>query len=324
MILVSFLSLAGLLLLPFIGSQIIPLGEIFNDPKSNLDSMIFWEIRLPRVLFAFITGIALSLGGLSFQTLFRNPLASPFTLGVASGASLGVTISIFFGIQLSFLAIPSSSIAAFAGALLSMILVYLISKLSNHPSPNSMLLGGVAMTFFFSSAILFMQYFGEVGDSFRIMRWLMGDLSKASYHHLIQATPFVLLGGAVMALHSSELDLLCLDDDLAASRGVCVEKVRILLFLTISLMLAGTITLCGPIGFVGIMVPHICRFLTGATHARLLPMTVILGGLFLAICDTFARSISSTTEIPVGIITSLLGAPFFLFLLFTRHHQTSP
>jgi len=320
-LLLSLLALCGLMILPFVGNPFIGPEVLLRPASQELDSLIFWQIRIPRVLLAFLAGVGLSLGGLSFQAIFRNALATPFTLGVAGGASLGVTLWIYFGFQLSFFGISGSSLAALSGALGSIALVYGIAKASGNLSPNTMLLGGVAMTFFFSSAILLLQYLGDIGDTFRIIRWLMGDLSHANFDLVLQVLPFVATGALIIALHARELNLLSLHDDLSASRGVPVERTRLILFFFVSFMLAGIITTCGPIGFVGIMVPHICRLIVGANHLRLVPMTLVTGGFFLALCDTCARTLSSSTEIPVGIITALLGGPFFLALLFKKSNS---
>ena len=317
------LSALSVLVLPWIGHGSMNADVIWRPQGEDVDSLIFWHIRLPRVLLALLAGIGLALGGLVFQAIFRNPLATPFTLGVAGGASLGVTLWIFFGFQFTLLGISGTSLAALSGALISIALVYGIARATGNLSPHTMLLGGVAISFFFSSIILLLQYLGDISDTFRVIHWLMGDLSRANYDLVLQVFPFVFTGALITLFHSRELNLLSLHDDLAATRGVSVERTRIVLFLAVSIMLAGIITACGPIGFVGIMAPHICRLLIGANHRHLIPATLLFGGLFLAICDTLARTLSLSTEVPVGIITAILGGPFFLALLF-RNSRTTP
>jgi len=270
------------------------------------------------MLLAMVAGMGLSLGGLVFQAIFRNPLATPFTLGVAGGASFGVTLSLVLGISFSVLGISGISLAALLGAFLSIALVYLISRATGNASPHSMLLGGVAISFFFSSLILLFQYLGDISDTFRIIHWLMGDLSRASYDTVLQTLPFVISGVLICGTYHKELNLLIIHDDLATSYGLQVERSRMILFFAISLMVAGIITTCGPIGFVGIIAPHICRLVVGNNHRHLIPATIIFGGTFLTICDTVARSISSSAEVPVGIITALLGGPFFVWLLIQK------
>jgi iron complex transport system permease protein len=178
-----------------------------------------------------------------------------------------------------------------------------------------MLLAGVAVSFFFSSLILFLQYLSDFSQSFRILRWLMGGLEILGYDSVFSLFPVVLSGVLILAILRHELDLLTTGDDLATSRGVAVKKVRAVLFLVTSLMVGGVVAVCGPIGFVGMMAPHICRLLTGWNHRHLLPATFLFGGAFLTLCDTFARTLIAPVEIPVGIVTALLGGPFFIWLL---------
>ncbi|MGE9270531.1 MAG: FecCD family ABC transporter permease, partial [Verrucomicrobiales bacterium] len=289
--------------LPWLGRGTIPLDVLWRPASETVDSLIFWEIRIPRVLLAFFAGVGLSLGGVVFQALFRNPLATPFTLGVAGGASLGVTLWVFLGFELVFFGVAGTSMAAWVGALVSIAFVYGAARASGRMSSNTMLLGGVAMSFFFSSIILLIQYLGDASNAFRILHWLMGDLSRASYDDVLRVFPFVLIGVVTTLWHVRELDLISVDDELAEIRGVEVVRVRALLFVVISLMLAGIVTACGPIGFVGIMAPHICRLLVGVSHRVLVVASLSFGGAFLAMCDTVARSLSESAEVPVGIVT---------------------
>jgi len=317
------LAVVTLLTMPWIGEYLPEIGVITRPWDDDLDAMIFWQIRVPRVLLAMLAGMGLSLGGVVFQAIFRNPLATPFTLGVAGGASLGVTLSIFLGINLTILGISGVSIAALIGAMSSIAIVYGIARATGNRSPNTMLLGGVAISFFFSSLILLLQYLGDMSDSFRIIHWLMGDLSRASVDTVFQILPFIASGAIITGFLHRELNLLSLNDDLAASYGLHVERMRIILFFAVSLMIAGIVTVCGPIGFVGIMAPHICRLMVGANHRNLIPASILFGGIFLTLCDTLARTVSTSAEVPVGIITAILGGPFFLWLLFKKGRRTS-
>lgn len=307
LILMSIISISILIVSPMLGLDSI----VSNDIKQQ----IFLEIRLPRVMFAFIAGAGLALCGMVFQAMFHNPLATPFTLGVASGASLGAAVYVSLGLSFSLFGLDGTSIAAFIGALVAITFVYGISQIRGGFSTETLLLTGVALNFFFSSLILFTQYLSDVTDTFRIMRWLMGSLSIVGYHDLLQLLPVVSICVAVIIWLSRELNLLMTGDDIALSRGVAVKKVRYVLFLVTSLCVGAIVALCGPIGFVGMMVPHICRLLIGADHRWLVPATVMFGGGFLILCDTIARLILAPAEIPVGIITTLLGGPFFLWLL---------
>lgn len=316
------LTVATLLVMPWLGEHKPALDVILRPAENDLDAMIFWQIRVPRVLLAMFAGMGLSLGGVVFQAIFRNPLATPFTLGVAGGASLGVTLSIFLGLNLTILGVSGISLSALVGAMGAIAIVYGIARATGNISPNTMLLGGVAISFFFSSLILLLQYLGDMSDSFRIIHWLMGDLSRASVDTVLQILPFIVSGALITGLLHRELNLLSINDDLAASCGLHVERMRIILFLAVSLMIAGIVTVCGPIGFVGIMAPHICRLLVGSNHRNLIPASLLFGGIFLTLCDTLARTISISAEVPVGIITAILGGPFFLWLLFRKRRSS--
>lgn len=307
----SLLVIASLLIL-FITPQ---LGLQLDDDSQR---RVLLDIRLPRVLFAFIAGAGLALCGMVFQTLFHNPLATPFTLGVASGASLGAALYVAAGISFSLFGIAGGTLAAFIGALFAITIVYSLSRLRRQFEPNTLLLIGVALSFFFSSLILFSQYLSNITDSFRIIRWLMGSLTIIGYHDIFQLLPFVALVTATIIWAAPELNLLTTGDELALSRGVNVTKLHLLLFFITSLCVGAIVALCGPIGFVGMMVPHICRLLIGNDHHTLTPATLLFGGSFLVLCDTVARLILAPTELPVGIITTLLGGPFFLWLLIRK------
>ncbi len=307
-------AVATLVVTPFIGMETIPLSTVL-DGRDSVESRIFWDIRLPRVLTAFIAGTALALSGMTFQAMFRNPLATPFTLGVSSGASLGATIAIQTGLSFSFFGLTGTTLAAFIGAMAAIGLVYGLTQVREGFSTATMLLAGVAVNFFFASLILFIQYTADVYNSFRMLRWIMGGIAAVDYESMFNVLPFTLAGLAILWLMTHELNLLTTGDDLAMSRGVDVPKTKRLLFFTVSMMVGGVVAICGPIGFVGMMVPHICRLLIGPDHRYLAPASCLFGGAFLALCDTFARTILAPAELPVGVVTALLGGPFFIWLL---------
>ncbi len=311
----AIIAIGTLLLAPLFGMEFIP----FN--ASGQDHEILMGIRVPRVLGAFAVGAMLALSGMSFQALFRNPLATPFTLGVSSGAALGAALFIRCGVAFTILGISGTSIAAFSGALLSILLVYGLTKLKGSFSTPTLLLAGIAISFFFSSLILFIQYISGLTHSFRIVHWMMGSLSTADYSKLSNLLPFLAIGGATLSLLFREMNLFMVGEDIAVSRGVNTRLVKKLIFLAASLMVGGVVSVCGPIGFVGMMSPHICRLLIGADHRYLTPATFLFGGIFLALCDTITRVISgwsSGAELPVGVLTALLGGPFFIALLLNR------
>ncbi|MFH1998705.1 MAG: iron ABC transporter permease, partial [Planctomycetota bacterium] len=193
--------------------------------------------------------------------------------------------------------------------------VYGLTRMRRGFSVASMLLAGVAISLFFSSLILFLQYISDFTHSFRILRWLMGGMKITGYETVLNLLPFVLVGLAIVLWLTHELNLMMTGDDMAVSRGVNVKRTRTLLFFATSLMVGSVVAVCGPIGFVGMMAPHICRLMVGSNHRILMPASFLFGGFFLVLCDTFARTLVAPAEIPVGVITALLGGPFFLWLL---------
>ncbi|MGD9419745.1 MAG: FecCD family ABC transporter permease [Verrucomicrobiota bacterium JB025] len=308
------LAVVVLVVSPMVGMEFIPLTDLWGGAGS-LDAGILRDLRVPRVLTAFVVGSALALSGMAFQAVFRNPLATPFTLGTASGASLGAAIYIRFGLSLSLFGVSGISFAAFAGSLLSVAMVYGLTRVRSGFSTATLLLAGVAVSFFFSSLILFIHYISGFANSFRIMRWMMGSVDLAGYDSLFDMLPFVGAGALVVVFKANELNLLMTGDDIAASRGVNVNRTKKLLFVAASLMVGGVVAFCGPIGFVGMMAPHICRLMVGSEHRTLIPATALFGGAFLVICDTLARTVIAPVEMPVGVITALIGGPFFIVLL---------
>jgi iron complex transport system permease protein len=309
------LVLLVLLIAPFIGIRSIPLRAVFDAGDLPLEHRIFWQMRVPRVLTAFVAGAALSLSGMCFQGLFRNVLATPFTLGVSGGASLGVAVYVRFGVSVGIMGVSGMSAAAFLGALCAIALVYGLTRLRGNSSTAVMLLAGVAVSAFFSSLILFVQYLGDANDMFRVMRWLMGGLDAVSYPTIGAMALLCLISSAVVISQVEALNLLAVGEEFAVSRGVNRERSKLLFFFCVSLLVGAVVAVCGPIGFVGMVCPHICRLLFGANHRALAPSSLLFGGAFLVICDTFGRSVIAPVEIPVGVITSLVGGPFFLWLL---------
>lgn len=314
LILILVATISILLISPYLGLN--------SSTNAEIQQHILTQLRIPRILFAFIAGAGLAVCGMVFQAMFRNPLATPFTLGVASGASLGAALYVFLGFSFSIMSIDGSTFAAFLGSLIAISFVYSISRLRSGFSTETLLLTGVAISFFFSSLILFTQYMSNVSDSFQILRWLMGSLTTVGYRDVLQLLPFVSVCIAVILWLSRELNLLMAGDDIALSRGLAVQKTRYLLFFVTSLCVGAIVALCGPIGFIGMMVPHICRLLIGSDHHWLTPATLLFGGSFLIICDTIARLIIAPAEIPVGVITTLLGGPFFLWLLIKSRNKS--
>ena len=286
--------------------------------QDALEVRIVTDVRLPRVSLGFLAGAALATAGMAFQALFRNALATPYTLGVSAGASLGAAIYVHVGLTASLAGIPGQAFAALAGAAASSALVYSIARAAASLSSATLLLAGVAVSFLFTSVILAIQYVGDVSTSFRIGRWLLGGLEVVGFSPVMQVTPFVLVGVAVLLALSRELDLLVVGEESAALRGVSIAAVKRLVFGAASLMVGGVVATCGPIGFVGLIVPHVGRIVLGPRHRTLGPFSALAGGAFLVVCDTVGRTVVAPVEIPVGIITALIGGPFFLALLVQR------
>ena len=316
--LLCFLSLAAFLAIPLVGEPSVGLAELLHPRSSEPASLIYWRIRLPRCAMAFLAGCGLSAAGMVFQALFQNPLASPFTLGVAGGASLGAALYVRLGLGFQLLGIAGISLAAFLGALLSMVLVYALSRRMESDGAAHVLLAGIAVHFSFSGAISLVQYLSDYAGSFRIIRWLMGGLEVAGFGSVFQLLPLVLLGILTVVYFTEELNLITTGEEMARSRGVAVGKVKLALFSITSLMVGGVVSFCGPIGFVGMMAPHMARRLVGPDHRHLTPAAILTGGLFLAVSDTVARQIIAPAELPVGVMTSLFGGPFFLWLLLRK------
>ena len=314
-LLIAAVSVAVLVSAPFFGVERITPGMALRDGISGVKADIFWNIRIPRIIAAFVAGAALALSGMTFQAMFRNPLATPFTLGVSSGAAFGATLYIHLGAPFLILGIPGQSLSAFVWAVAAILLVYGLTRARRGFSTATMLVSGVAVNFLFSSVILFMQYVSDFDNSFRMVRWLMGGFEIVGYEPVYSLAAFVVPGSLIVFMSLKELNLFTLGEDIAAGRGMNVDRIRALLFFATSLMVGGVVAVCGPIGFIGMMSPHICRLFTGANHRYLAPATVMFGGAFLVFCDTIARTLIAPAEIPVGVITALLGGPFFLWLL---------
>jgi iron complex transport system permease protein len=288
-------------------------------PDDPIEARILSQVRIPRVTLGFLAGAALATAGMAFQALFRNALATPYTLGVSAGASLGAAIYVHLGITASLAGIPGSAFAALAGALLAIALVYAVARVTSGFSSSTLLLAGVAISFLFTSMILAIQYIGDVTTSFRIGRWLLGGLEVVGFLPVIHVLPFAMVGIAILFAISRDLDLLVVGEESAASRGVSVTTVKKLIFAAASLMVGGVVATCGPIGFVGLVVPHVGRLILGPRHRTLAPFSVLAGGTFLVACDAVGRTVVAPVEIPVGIITALIGGPFFLAMLVQGH-----
>ncbi len=318
LLLLLALWIATAVLAPLVGSQPVRLADVLRgDPTV---ATIFWQIRLPRILLALLGGAALAVSGLGFQTLFRNALAEPYTLGISSGAALGAVLALRLQGG-SFLGLPIVALASFAGALSATALIVGLALRRQGIQTSTLLLAGVAVSLSCSAIILFLQYLSDSTQTFRMVRWMMGGLSVVGYTEVLWLLPWVLGGSAALFALRWELNLLLTGEELAASRGVDLARLRRQVLLTTSLMIGALVAVAGPIGFVGLIVPHMLRRLSGHDHLFLVPACVLGGGAFLTLCDAVGRTVMAPAELPVGILTAILGGPFFLWLLVWRRRE---
>jgi iron complex transport system permease protein len=284
-------------------------------------------LPVPRLLIGTLGGAALAVAGAMFQALFRNPLASPYTLGVSSSASLGAALAfaalgtgLWHGISIV-------SAAAFLGALVCVSIVYVIAGATRQHGSVALLLAGLTLAFISSAFVILIMYLAEIRDADQIMRWMMGSLEIVGLAPVYEVAALAAIAAGVAAWLHRDLDLLMMGEQLAASRGVAVRRSRRLIYFAASLLTAGVVAHCGPIGFVGLLVPHICRSLVGPTHHRLLPACALAGAAFLPLCDLIARNTlwwlnGESRQIPVGVFTSLIGGTFFIYLLVSRRARS--
>ncbi len=277
---------------------------------SSTQQIIMYEVRMPRIVLAAIVGAGLSAVGVTFQGLFKNPMADPYVIGVSSGAALGAAVAIVIGFT-AFWALPA---AAFMGAIVSIVVVYAIANVGGRVVVFTLLLGGVALTSFNTAMMSFLMMINTT-DMQQIVFWSLGSFSGKGWTHVQAALPIVLVGIIGLWLLSRELNAMLFGEDTAQFLGVNPEKLKkVLLFLS-ALTVAAAVSVSGTIGFVGLIIPHMVRLVVGPDHRILLPMSVLVGAIFMVITDTLARTILAPTEIPVGIITAFLGCPFFIYLL---------
>jgi iron complex transport system permease protein len=315
-------ALAVMLWAPTVGSTPISLMRAFDRSipwDDNVDAQIFFVARLPRVLAGGLVGATLAAAGVVLQALLRNPLATPFTLGVSAGASLGAMLAVATNLELSILGVTSIPLASFAGSLIATGVVYALAASQRRGlSTNVLLLAGVTLNAFFSALILFVQYLSDFAEALRAIRWMMGGLDIASYTPIIAALPFVIVAFIAFAMMPRTLNLLSVGAEAAAAKGVEIVTAQRVAFLSASLATGAAVSLGGPIGFIGIIVPHLVRLLVGSDHRIVLPASALFGAAFLVLCDLAARTLMSPLEIPVGVVTALIGGPFFLWLLVKR------
>ena len=282
--------------------------------------IVISQIRLPRIFLSIFVGIALASSGVIFQGLFRNPMADPFVIGVSAGAAFGATVGLLFATSISFLNISITTIFALLGALATTFLVYSISSIRGKTSVITLLLSGIALSAMLSSMSSFIMIF-RAHDLAKVIFWLMGGLTAASWYKFNILAPMVIVLIIISGFYMRDLNIISLGDERATQLGVQTDKVRKILLILASLIAALAVSVSGIIGFVGLITPHILRLIVGPDHKILYPTSAVAGGIVMLVSDTLARTVLMPREIPVGIITSIVGVPFFLYLLVKTKKQ---
>ncbi len=284
-----------------------------------------WEsgllaLRVPRVLASLLVGGALAGAGCALQALLRNPLAEPFTLGISSGSSLFAVLAIRLGIESSFGDV-GVGVAALLGALVTLVLVWQLAQVGKHLPPATLVLAGVTLSMFCSAASVLIQYTSDFTEVSHMLRWMLGALDSMNMDKIKYGAPPILVGLFVLSLYGRSLNALAAGPDVAASLGVRVGRTTTIVFFLSSLLVGAAIAVAGPIGFIGLIVPHTLRAILGPDHRLLIPASVFGGAVLLTICDTLARTV--TTPLPTGAVTALLGGPFFLLILVSQKRRAA-
>ena len=311
---ISYSTIIALIMGAVAGSS---MEQGLNDPTS----VILLQVRMPRVILAFFVGGSLAMVGVALQALLRNPLADPFVIGISSGAALGAAIALLFGLGISVGSLTALPICAFAGALISLTIMYRISSAQFGFSVYTLLLAGVVLNAIFSAFIMFLTSIADPNRAFGMYAWLMGTLTGPDWSTLGILVLYLGAGLFILGMHAQSLNLLTLGEETARSLGVEVERVKKFVFLAAALLTGAVVSFSGIIGFVGLIIPHAVRLVVSADHRLLLPVAGLVGGMFLMLADTVARTALSPSEFPVGVITALVGGPIFLWLLTTRQTQ---
>ncbi|WP_321471302.1 iron ABC transporter permease [Halarcobacter sp.] len=314
---VYIISVFLIVLSPFFGESSISFGDIFDSNTTSY--MIFWDLRVPRIVLAFFIGAILSLSGLIFQTIFKNILITPYTLGIASGTTLFTALSIVF--------LPTFAlyISGIVGSFITIMILYFISRIINKnsllASTNSILLVGIALSFFYSSALMLVFFLSTLQENYTIVRFTLGSLDIVGFN-----TPIIISIIAVLFLYcvfrfKSEIKLLLVSNDMAFLKGINVNRVNLTLLILVSIAVGISISFVGPIGFIGLIIPHTIRLIYKKSAHRLIFPVFFYGGVFLVISDLIARNLNTASSMPIGVVTSFIGAPFFVYLLIKRNSK---
>ena len=315
----SFLFLLVALTLSLaIGAVFIPPAEILRaltgNPATDVIKTILWDIRLPRTVLVALTGMALGGSGAAYQGLFRNPLADPYLIGIASGAGLGAVTAMSIRWSYSFWGLMAVPLSAFAGALLTVILVYFLARVGQTTPVTNLILAGVAVSSFASALMSFLMLRSD-GELRRAMSWLMGGAIQLGWMSVLAMLPYLILGLGTLIVYGHALNLMQFGDEQAQQLGLNVQRAKQIILIASSLTTAAAVAFTGIIGFIGLIVPHIMRLWFGGDYRRLIPLSILGGSTALLFSDVVARVVIAPQELPVGIVTALAGAPFFLWIL---------
>lgn len=321
----------GVLLCLQFGTEFIPLSEVARvllhpdvaaEQASGVSpAVILLDVRLPRLLLAFLVGASLAAVGVALQALLRNPLADPYILGISSGAALGAALALQFGLAWAIGGFTAVQLCAFLFAAVTIAAIYRIAVAEGRIPVQTLLLAGVIINAILSALILFITSLSDSTSAFRLFFWLMGSLVTLGYSGLGGLAVIVAIGIGVLCAQGRNLNLLSLGEDPAQGLGLDVERIKRVIFVTTALLTGAAVAVSGLIGFVGMIVPHAVRMVLGPDHRLLLPAAALVGGTFLAVADTVARSFWAPTELPVGVITALCGGPFFIYLLMSHREE---
>ncbi|WP_419958817.1 FecCD family ABC transporter permease [Psychrobacillus psychrotolerans] len=304
-----------------VGSVKVPIQTLWDTGADAIATNIVWKIRMPRVVLAGLVGASLAIAGAAFQSLLKNPLADPYTLGVSSGASVGAVATLFFGISIPFLGIFTLPVFSMVGALVTMLLVISFAKLVDRGMKmETIILTGIIFSSFLGSVISLM--IALTGEELRqIIGWLLGSVSMRGWSFVQMALPFVIIGTFLLWINRRELNAMLFGEERAKHLGVDVKKRKMMILIGGSMLTGTAVSVSGTIGFVGLVVPHMTRLLFGSDNRHVLPLSFINGASLLIICDLVSRTIISPTELPIGVITAFIGAPVFAFIFFKQRKK---
>ena len=290
------------------------LRALTGNPATEAIKTILWDIRLPRTVLIALTGMALGGSGAAYQGLFRNPLADPYLIGIASGAGLGAVVAMTIRWSYSFWGLMAVPLSAFIGASLTVMLVYFLARVGQTTPITNLILAGVAVSSFASALISFLMLRSD-GELRRATSWLMGGAIQLGWTSVLAMLPYLILGLGTLTLHGHALNLMQFGDEQAQQLGLNVQRTKQIILITSSLATAAAVSFTGIIGFIGLIVPHVMRLWFGGDYRRLIPLSILGGSTALLISDVIARVVLAPQELPVGIVTALAGAPFFLWIL---------